>query len=320
MSKPNKAPELPIIATLEDNRVYYGVGEVPLVSSATADKLFELRSFGSFINSILSNEQVMSLVAAQDDKTLQFAKDYYESLSKKLKNNEENKVYAVPITATMEDNRVSYRLGEEIERISEETHYKLKLAQFMYFGEFVDSIQRNEQVMLAVVEENGFALQYASDELRGNKAIVLAAVQESGFALQFANEELKNNKEVVLAAVSKNGRALGAASEELKNNEEVVLAAVKQDGNAICFASEELRNNEEFLLKAIQRSCIVFKYVSDELKNNNDYAFVLAAFQQNMGIKDYLKYWQYRIISKLPTEELIGIYKRQKGEAAAETI
>ncbi|WP_064610347.1 DUF4116 domain-containing protein [Streptobacillus moniliformis] len=52
-----------------------------------------------------------------------------------------------------------------------------------------------------------------------NKKEVLKAVKQDGWALEFASEELKNDKEVVMAAVKQNGDALQFASERLRNNE-----------------------------------------------------------------------------------------------------
>ena len=44
----------------------------------------------------------------------------------------------------------------------------------------------------------------------------MAAVAQNGWALQFASEELKNDKEFVLAAVAQDARALKYASDKLK--------------------------------------------------------------------------------------------------------
>jgi hypothetical protein len=55
-------------------------------------------------------------------------------------------------------------------------------------------------VVLAVVQQNGKALEYASEELRGDREVVLAAVQQHWGALEYASEGLKGDREVVLAA------------------------------------------------------------------------------------------------------------------------
>ena len=57
----------------------------------------------------------------------------------------------------------------------------------------------NEAIVLAAVQQNGYALVCASAELRSNEAVVLAAVQHDGQALYHASEELRSNEAVVLA-------------------------------------------------------------------------------------------------------------------------
>ena len=49
----------------------------------------------------------------------------------------------------------------------------------------------NRDEVLAAVQENGGALEYASDELKNDREIVLAAVQQKGWALQYASDEHK---------------------------------------------------------------------------------------------------------------------------------
>ena len=66
-------------------------------------------------------------------------------------------------------------------------------------------------------------------ELSDDKNVVLAAVQQNGLALNFASDELKNDKEIVLMAVKKYGIALQFASTELRKDKEVVLIAVRKD-------------------------------------------------------------------------------------------
>ena len=63
----------------------------------------------------------------------------------------------------------------------------------------IDQNSSREDV-LAAVAQNGWALQFAADELKEDKKFVLAAVAQDGRALEFAADELKKDKEVVLAA------------------------------------------------------------------------------------------------------------------------
>ena len=66
----------------------------------------------------------------------------------------------------------------------------------------VGNCSRSKPVVLAAVQQAGFALKYASDELRGDREVVLAAVQQDGFALKYASDELRGDREVVLAALT----------------------------------------------------------------------------------------------------------------------
>ena len=85
--------------------------------------------------------------------------------------------------------------------------------------------------MLAAVEQNGYALLYASEELRADREFVLAAVRKDGHALLYASAELHADadREIVLAAVRQNGLALRYASRKLRNDEEVVSEAARSN-------------------------------------------------------------------------------------------
>jgi hypothetical protein len=68
----------------------------------------------------------------------------------------------------------------------------------------------------------------------------MEAVKQNGWALEYASEELKRDREVVMEAVKQEGTALQYASEELRGDREVVLEAVKQDGWALQYAGSLL--------------------------------------------------------------------------------
>jgi hypothetical protein len=142
----------------------------------------------------------------------------------------------------------------------------------------------DSHIVLAALQQNGAALQYASDELRAKRAIVLAAVQENGWALQYALEDLKADREIVFAAVQQNGSALQYASEDLKKDRAVVLAAVQENGLALQYAPE-LKADSEIVLEAIKQYGWVFQYASPELKA--DFRFVLTVVQENGFALEY---------------------------------
>ena len=56
--------------------------------------------------------------------------------------------------------------------------------------------------------------------------------QQDGKALQWASEEMKGDRELCTAAVAHDGQALEWASEEMKGDRELCMAAVAQDWHA----------------------------------------------------------------------------------------
>lgn len=85
---------------------------------------------------------------------------------------------------------------------------------------------------LTAVRCDGLALERASKELRSDREVVLAAVNNNGLALQFAdtpftNNGLKADTEIVLAAVQNNGAALQHASPARREERHICMTAVK---------------------------------------------------------------------------------------------
>ena len=52
--------------------------------------------------------------------------------------------------------------------------------------------------------------------MKNDKEVVVTAVQQNGLALNYASESMKNDKEVVLTAVQQNGLGLDYASESIR--------------------------------------------------------------------------------------------------------
>ena len=108
----------------------------------------------------------------------------------------------------------------------------------------------------------------ADKNLRDNKELILEAVRDNGFSLEYASDQLKNDREVVETAVKQNGDALKYASDQLKNDREVVETAVKQNGDALKYASELLKNDHEIVKTALRYRHANFVYVGKKLKED----------------------------------------------------
>ena len=53
-------------------------------------------------------------------------------------------------------------------------------------------------MVLAAVQQDGWALKFASSELQQDREVVLAAVQQSGWLLQFASSKLQQDRDYLL--------------------------------------------------------------------------------------------------------------------------
>ena len=108
-------------------------------------------------------------------------------------------------------------------------------------------LQADKEVVMAVVKQNGWTLEYASKELQADKEVVMAAVKREGSLLEYASKKLQADKEVVMAAVKKGGWALKHASKEFQADKEVVMAAVKNCGWTLQYASKKLQADQELI-------------------------------------------------------------------------
>ena len=55
-------------------------------------------------------------------------------------------------------------------------------------------LQNDRDIVLAAVEQDGAALEYASEKLKADKDIVLTAVLSRADALEFASDELQSDQ------------------------------------------------------------------------------------------------------------------------------
>ena len=94
-----------------------------------------------------------------------------------------------------------------------------------YLQELVTCRNTDGLFMLGLIQQNGMALQFASDDLRNTNWFVLRAVQADGLALQFASENVRNTDWVVQEAVWSNSLALRFASDALRTDAWLVLLA-----------------------------------------------------------------------------------------------
>lgn len=128
----------------------------------------------------------------------------------------------------------------------------------------------NKEEVLEVVKQNGWSLEYASDDLRNDKEVVLEAVKNYGSSLYYASKELKDDKEFILECVKQNGFALEFASRKLQDDKEIVLKAVSdhERGMTIIDASERLQKDLNIVLMALKNgNAFTFDAIDKDLKD-----------------------------------------------------
>lgn len=134
---------------------------------------------------------------------------------------------------------------------------------------------------LACVRANGLSLEGCAG-FNNDYEVVLAAVQQNAMALQFASSQKRATRELVLAAVTLNGHALQYASNDLRGEADIVCTAVQVFGECLEHVSGTLKNNQndgryrDLFLKALETNAYVMPYVhGTRFKNNIRYANIV---------------------------------------------
>ena len=131
-----------------------------------------------------------------------------------------------------------------------------------------ESWRNNREIVLAAVQQDGTALEYASDIHKNDKDIVLVAVQNTGSGLKYAAEALKDDEEFILEAITKDRCAFRYASERLKGDNDFVLAAIQKDGRALEYAAEALRDDFSTVRKAVENDGEALEHASKRLRRD----------------------------------------------------
>ena len=89
--------------------------------------------------------------------------------------------------------------------------------------------------------------EWGKETVTSRYEMMAAVKQGGGWALEFASTDLKQDRELVFEAVTQHGDALRYASDELRGDRSVVIAAIKQTCTALHHASAEMKADPEVL-------------------------------------------------------------------------
>jgi hypothetical protein len=181
------------------------------------------------------------------------------------------------------------------------------------FAVFKDDIK----IVTTAVQENGLALEFASERLKNQESVVIEAVyqdfrfsvalhQFSSPSLKFASQriqniphsdsnsvlqivflqKLKRDLEIATAFMEHRGELLEHSSPQFQDDAHLVMIAVKQNGLALQYASSRLQDDLKIVEQAILKNPEALQFASENIKKNK--SFIIKALQQNGKILAYL--------------------------------
>lgn len=141
--------------------------------------------------------------------------------------------------------------------------------------------QDSKDIVLKILELNGFDLEYASNRLKNDKDCIKVACKNNAYSLNYCNEKIKSDLNFFfeLLEFTKDTFILEYFSDKIKDNESALLECAKYDGmnyttgkagGIIKFASDRLKNSKEFMLKFIKIAPYVLNYIPKELAKDKD--------------------------------------------------
>ncbi len=154
------------------------------------------------------------------------------------------------------------------------------------------------------LNENGNALENASDELKSDHDIVIVAVRQNSYALSYANYKLQHNKEFIIKVLKHNGLAIQYVGKELKNDIDIIIAAVSQDGNAIQYVSDVILKDKELVLKCVESNwkCLIQLINRTKLEES----WLIEAYRQDPSSLQTLNHQNF-----LPHDWLLETIEKQ---------
>lgn len=130
---------------------------------------------------------------------------------------------------------------------------------------FIPQELQTKEMVIAAVMKNGRVLEFAKN-FQGDKVIVTEAIKQDGFALDFASDELKEDTEVVDLAYKQNHRSFRSSSPKLKADEKYMEPKVREFPELIEFASDVLKDKKEFVEIATAKNPKLIKHASARVR------------------------------------------------------
>ena len=126
--------------------------------------------------------------------------------------------------------------------------------------------QDHWDVVRAAVNNNGYAMKYASDRLKDSIVLASIAIQTTTAAYIFISPGLRNNREITDWAVRMDGMCIQYASEELRNDKDILIKAVSNNGNCLQFIPDNWKDDENIVSAAICQNPLSLQHASPRMR------------------------------------------------------
>jgi hypothetical protein len=275
------------------------------------------------------NKEFVEKLLELDGSVLQYASSRLQAdkelVRKAVRNNPLSFKYAS--TELQQDLLFSAKMArintQAIEHLDDETKEKIKDA---YDTERPEKflLWDDKELVLKIVNKDGFLLRKASDSLKADKDVVTVAATRHSDALEHANESVLTDTEFMTQLVEKVPRAIKYAK---KRTKEMALKAVKRDGSVLAYVGE-FKNDSDVIIAAVQENPKAFNYVTAETLQDVNLVDKIAESNvvndwSNETVKHLVKTindLRHKVSSKLLSEMLIEMKHWKSSSEMVEKI
>jgi hypothetical protein len=132
----------------------------------------------------------------------------------------------------------------------------------------------DEEIMLKMIKENGFALDKASDRLRRDKAFNLKAFDQGAYYRHNVHPSLVEDRDIVLKAMQRHPHEFDHIPEHFKADREIVLTVVSKKGGYGKYIKDcplELREDPGLIKAAVNDNDWNIKHAGPKLLANRNF-------------------------------------------------
>lgn len=202
----------------------------------------------------------------------------------KILNNENERAYRDKIYTLSSIDNLNFFLKSNT--LSREDLINLTKYNGRIFYHFRERFHNDFEMVLTAVENEGWVIKYADDEIRDDEKIVMAAIKSDGSALRYVNSRFQDNIELVQQAIIQDAENFKFASERIKCDKKILSNLVKFNPKIINYACPKIRQDRLLLLHAIELEPSIMQNISPILKNDRN--FILDAVKRNAETFIYL--------------------------------